>query len=373
VKRSDHPGLVLARAEKELRDLWTTPPAPGEPPRARACTMNLVVAAPPATVTAWVPIVDDVLQNVPARAILVGLDPDGEDDIDATVAAVCAPSGGSTVLCSERVTLTMRGALCGRLPSCVDALCATDVPLTLVWLGHVRAEDPAFAPLASAANRIVLEASHGSLASLAHVLQWAGGRPRGERPGVAELAWTRLAPWQELCARMFDDARVRPLAMGVTRVGLVQASAAGAPLGPEGTLLVSWLATRLGWQASSLASKLRLLRADGAHIRVELRGEEAPSAPPGELLSVEITASRGSSVMRGEVTRGRDAEDDAGTWRVELTTAGETQRVEQRVRIRANEPARFLEDTLRRPLYDDALAEAIAWPDELRGDDLVCR
>ena len=111
--------------------------------------MNLVVVAPaPSLLLPWMAIVDQVLQVVPARAIVVGLDPDGADDIEAAVSPVCPPGSGN-VVCGERVTLNLQGALCGREASCVDALCASEVPTTLVWLARVRVEDPTFAPLAS--------------------------------------------------------------------------------------------------------------------------------------------------------------------------------------------------------------------------------
>jgi glucose-6-phosphate dehydrogenase assembly protein OpcA len=365
-----HPAGVLDQAEKDLRALWSAPPVPGQVPKTRACTMNLVVVVPSPSLERWVTIVDDVLQGVPARAIVVGLDPDGEDDLEASVSAVCTPGGG-TVVCSERVTLRVGGAICARAASCVDALCAADVPTTLVWPARVRVEDPAFAPLARWSHRIVLDAANGSLSSLAHVVLWARGRPEGERPSVAELAWTRLAPWQELCARMFDDARARHLAASVTRVRLVQASAGGASLGPEGALMLGWLATRLGWKASSLAGKLRLLRPDGAHIQVELLAGVHGSAPRGALIAVEIEASGGGATLRGEVARA-GGDDGAGTWRLELQSGGETQRVEQGVRTFADEPARTLERTLRRPSRDQALVESVAWADELGGDELVC-
>jgi hypothetical protein len=235
------PAGVLARVERELRALWTTAPAPGQVPKTRACTTNLVVVVASPALERWVPIVDDVILEVPARALVVGLDPDGKDDIDASVSAVCAPGEG-TIVCSERVTLRMGGALCARVASCVEALCASDVPTTLVWPGHVRVDDPAFAPIARSAYRVVLE-SHGSLASLANVVRWARAQPGGERPGVAELAWTRLAPWQELCARMFDDVRVRGLSATVTRVRIAQALGGAASLGPEGALMLGWLGT----------------------------------------------------------------------------------------------------------------------------------
>ncbi|HTB75115.1 MAG TPA: glucose-6-phosphate dehydrogenase assembly protein OpcA, partial [Polyangiaceae bacterium] len=309
-----------------------------------------------------------------ARAIVVGLEPDGNDELDASVSAVCTPGGG-TVVCSERVTLRVGGAICGRVASCVDALCAADVPTTLVWPARVRVEDPAFAPLARWSHRVVLDASSGSLASLAHVVLWARGRPQGERPGIAELAWTRLGPWQELCARMFDDARARDLATAVTRVRLVQASAPGASLGAEGALLLGWLATRLGWKASSLAGQLRLLRTDGGHIQVQLHADAGSPAPRGGLLAVEIEARRDGAELRGEVARACGeacGEDRGGTWRVELAAGGETRRVEQRVRTFADDPARTLERTLRRRVRDDALVESALWADELGSDELVC-
>ena len=239
----------------------------------------------------------------------------------------------------------------------------------------MRVEDPAFAPLARWSHRVVLDASSGSLASLAHVVQWARGRPDGERPGIGELAWTRLGPWQELCARMFDDARARDLATAVTRVRLVQASGPGASLGAEGALVLGWLATRLGWKASSLAGQLRLLRTDGGHIQVQLRADAASAAARGALLAVEIEAGRDGAELRGEVARARGEDrggDRGGTWRVELAAGGETQRVEQRVRTFADDPARTLERTLRRPVRDDALVESALWADELGSDELVC-
>ena len=77
--------------------------------------------------------VDQVIQAVQARAIVVGLDPDGPDGLEAGATAVCTPGGsGGGIVCSDRVTLTARGAVCGRLPSCIAALTSTDVPTTLV-------------------------------------------------------------------------------------------------------------------------------------------------------------------------------------------------------------------------------------------------
>jgi glucose-6-phosphate dehydrogenase assembly protein OpcA len=374
-------GDTLDRVDAELRAL-TGPTAPGQTARARACTMNLVVvAATPERATGWLPVVDEVLQALPARAIVVGLDPDGTDGLEAATSAICTPaeSGGSLV-CSERVTLVARGSVCARLPSCVAALCSTDVPTNLVWLGHVHAADPAFEPLARDAARIVLDASQGSLGSLASVVYWARARDERDRPGVADLVWTRLAAWQELSARFFDEPRLRVLARHVTRVTLAQASPAGAALGPDATLMLGWLATSLGWRASSLAGKLRLVRAGSptpgssdTFVQAALRAQPAAGAERDALVSVCLEASAGDLSMRGEITRepgGTDAA--AATWRLDVTSAGATQRIEQHVRLRASGLAGLLERTLHRPTSDPALAEAAAWADELRSEELAC-
>ena len=202
-------------------------------------------------------------------AIVVGLDPDGEDLLEGAATAVCTvdPNGGPAV-CSERVSLVVRGLMCTRLWSCVDGLCANDVPTALVWLGRVHPDDPAFAPIARESGRIVLDAAHGSLSSLAYVVRWARSRPQEQRPGVADLAWTRLGPWQELCSRMFDEPRLRALASHVTRVQVVQASTAGTALASEGALMLGGMATRLGWKAASLAGKRScLVRLDDGQVR----------------------------------------------------------------------------------------------------------
>jgi len=374
------PRDVIERVEGELRAFWSTPPAPGETPKARACTMNLVVvAASPALAAPCVPVVDEVIRGTPARALVVGLDVDGADALEAESAAVCTPgAGGGPAVCSERITLTARGDVCARVASCVAALCATDVPTTLVWLGRVHAGDPAFEPLARDAARIVLDARRGSIASLAGVVYWARARAEGDRPGIADLAWTRLAPWQELCARMFDEPALRGLSQRVTRVTLRQAGTPGAPLGSAGVLLLGWLATRLGWKAGSLAGKLRLTRGDG-DVRVVLRAERRDGEAPGSLLGVTVEAEgagpTAGTTLLGELAR--DSTDgDGALCTLTVTRPGAApQRIDQSVRLRAGGPeatARLLELTLHRRTHDAALAEAAAWADELRDEELAC-
>jgi glucose-6-phosphate dehydrogenase assembly protein OpcA len=374
---SPGPAAVIGRIEGELRALWAAPPAPGEVPKSRACTMNLVLVAASVDVAReWVPVVDEVLQGTPARALVVGLDPDGPDALEADVSGVCTPGEAGALLCSERVSLVAGGAVSVRLPSVVAALTVTDVPTTLVWLGRVHANDPVFAALASDATRIVLDASRGSLAGLADVVYWLRTKAPAVRPGVADLTWVRLSTWQELCARIFDEPRLRPLAERVTGVTIVQDGSAGAVLGPQGTLMLGWLATRLGWKAASLAGKLRLVRRDGGTIAVSLRCATPPKdattgagAGGASILAVRLDAGGADLSVHGEMER----EGNAANWRMEIRSGStEPQRIEQRVRLRDESNAALLDRALHRPTHDPALEEAAAWVDELRGEELAC-
>jgi len=331
--------------------------------------MNLVVvAATPELAAQWVPVVDKVLLGIPARAIVVGIDPAGADALEAQTSAVCVPGeDGGPQVCSERVTMIVRGEVSARLYSCVTAVCAADVPTTLVWIG-VRADDPAFEALTREAARIVLDTAEGTLESLASVVRGrrsvreAGG---AQCAGVADLAWTRLAPWQEMCARMFDEPRLRPLAFHVTRVLLVQACTAGAALAIEGLLLLGWLATRLGWKASAQPTRLALLRSDAGNVDVALGADPSSTAVRGCLLSVRIEATVDGVTVCGQIVRDARA-DDAATWRLEVAALGcEPQHLEQHVRLRATEKAALLERTLHRPIHDPALEESVLWADAL--------
>ena len=134
---------TIAAIEKELRDIWTT--TPGEPAKARACTTNLVVVASREVADRYLAIIDEVILNIPARAIVVSLEPDGAASIlEGDVSAVCGI--GENATCSERVRLFASGAVCARVGSAVEALLVPELPTSLVWLARVG-QDGAYPPL----------------------------------------------------------------------------------------------------------------------------------------------------------------------------------------------------------------------------------
>jgi glucose-6-phosphate dehydrogenase assembly protein OpcA len=341
--------------------------------------MNLVVAASSRDVAErYTAVVDEVTASIPARAIIVTLEPEAPTSpLEATATAVCAP-GESGVVCSERVSLYASGSVCVRVASTVEALLVAEIPTTLVWLGRVHTDDDVFTSMATSAQRVVLDTEYTSLASLVQLAKWS--REEEGRPALADLAWTRLATWQELCARFFDDGRTRDHAAAITRVTVQQASDPGAKLGSEAALLLGWLATRLGWRATRMGGALRLKREDGRDVALSLGAVARPDGvAPGALASVAIEAASAGVTMVGTIVRdlasgaelvGKTVDADVVNWSLDL--AGHP-RQSRSVRLRANKGARVLDRTLHRPAHDVTLVESVQFAEHFFEDGVVIR
>ena len=379
---------VITTIEKELREIWAQPVAAGEPVKSRACTMNLVVVAQSRELAErYTPVVDEVTASIPARAIIVALSPDEPTAaLEGEATAVCSISQGAAgALCSERITLVASGSTCVRVASAVEALCVPEMDTTVVWLGRVHVDDPIFLSVAGSARRVVLDTEYTSLTSLVKLSAWA--RAEEGRPAVADLAWTRLSVWQELSARFFDPPEMRAHAGGVTRLALKQASEKGARLGAEGALFLGWMASRLEWKISRLGGALRFRRPDGGQVGLGLSATPRPAVvAPGSLTYVGVVAESGGVVAKGAIERtlasglaGETADADVLSWKLDVAlpaaaggSGGIPSSMQQRVRLHTNKEAALLINTLHRSVHDPALAEAVAFAEQLSEDGLVC-
>lgn len=358
---------LLTRLDRELREIWK---ASNE--MTRVCTMNLEVVAPTRELLErYTSVIDEVTASIPARAILASIEPNAPTNIEGDVTAVCFPDGGKKI-CSERIVLRIGGQRAAAAGSAIESFLVPEIPTALVWLGRVHVDDPVFQDLANDAQRIVLDSTYTSIASLLHVAKWARTQPNA--PHIADLAWTRISMWQEMLARFFDEADTRPLADQITKLSLNQASGAGERLGPEGALVLGWIATRLGWKTSRLGGVLRFKRPDGAAVSVELGAVPRPEGvAPQTLAGLKIEAG----AMRGEIERelgtglaGDESTKDADVvvWRRNL---GESPAIEHRVRLGANKAAKWLERTLHRPASDPAFTESVAFAEQIVEDGLT--
>ncbi len=355
---------VLTRVEQELRDLWISS---GEA-TSRVCTMNLVVVTSSREVAAhYSPIVDEVSRVIPSRAIVVTMTPtSSEASLDGDASAIAGEDGLAS---SERVNLRATGSACARVGSAVEALVVPELPTTLVWLGRVHVDDPIFREIGGEAQRIVLDTDYTSLASLLSLAKWA--RERQHKIAVADLAWTRVSVWQEMCARFFDDPAMRPLASQVESLRIVQMSEPNIRLGAEGSLMLGWFATRLGWQAERLGGALRFLRADKKPVTVELAAMPRPEGvAPLAIGSITLRMKNESIIATGSVARDFKG-DVTDVLHYELDVNLPCSGV-QTVRLGANKGARVLERTLHRPAHDETLAEAVSFAERLDDDNVIC-
>jgi glucose-6-phosphate dehydrogenase assembly protein OpcA len=374
------PAGTIARLEKELRALWAQPSDPHEIPLSRVCTMNLeVVAATPELLERYTPVVDEVTASIPARAILASIEPDAPgEELSGTATAVCSLEGGKKI-CSERITLACRGNGAARAASAMEAFLLPELPTALVWLGKVHVEDPIFEDLANDAHRIILDSEYTSVASVIHVAAWARKQPNA--PRIMDLAWTRVAAWQELLARFFDASEHRDFASKISRVSLKQAGEAGARIGPEAALMLGWIGTRLGWKLQRLGGMVRLKRPDGGNVSIELGAVPRPAGTAPQILAamkVEATGgSGGVPQFTGSIERelaSGPSHSSAGTIDADVlvwkcTSGGQT--IEHRVRLGSNKAAKWLERTLHRPAHDLAFDESVAFAETLVEDGLT--
>ena len=174
--------------------------------------------------------------------------------------------------------------------------------------------------MAENAQQVILDSEYTTAGSLLELERWS--RAEEGRPALADMAWTRIAPWQDMCARFFDEPRTEHAA-AITRVTLHQASESGARLGSEGALFLGWLATRLGWRAGRMGGALRMRRADGRDVSLHVGAVARPEGvAPAALASITIEAALGGVTLKGTIDRGaRKRGQDVGGRRPTRTSS----------------------------------------------------
>lgn len=141
---------------------------------------------------------------------------------------------------SEDVRLVVRGAAAAHLESLVDPLTLPDLPVAVWFVSGLP--DP-HDPLVRAANTVIVDSDtldhHSSVAAMAHL---AGRRV------VHDLCWTRLRPWRQLLAGLFEVPAARQFVRGVRSIEVE-----GPPWPCR--LLGGWAASRLGLPASVVTGR----------------------------------------------------------------------------------------------------------------------
>jgi glucose-6-phosphate dehydrogenase assembly protein OpcA len=303
-----------------LAQLWTSP-ANGDDSRvtekgmshARASVLNLIVMVPDEESASRV--VETMIGlgvRHPSRAIILVADPRaGGPTISASITAHCQDgAAGAERICFEVVVLTVHGEAAEHLSGIVAPLLIHDLPTHIWWPGDPPFTDPIFDQLIEMGDRLVVDSDEfGDL-----LLGLRRLTTLRRRSGVGDLAWRRLAWWQELSAEFFDAPRFRRYLPNLNRLviryavpvprkrparkpsrrGRVAWIVASPLAGPM--LYAGWMASRIEWKRYATTQPLedgRLqLKLEGRHEMVDLRIEpvETDAVPPGELVAVRMRA-----------------------------------------------------------------------------------
>jgi glucose-6-phosphate dehydrogenase assembly protein OpcA len=152
----------------------------------------------------------------------------------------------------EEVRLEVGGQAALHLDSLVEAFTLSDLPV-VVW--YVNSIPEASDPLLSVADAVLIDSRDApEMVQLRSVLQLA------RRRTVVDLSWSRLRPWRELLAGLFEPPANRPWLDDLKSVSVA---------GKEGPrrLIAGWLADRTG------VSNRRIHTADARHASIHMEAE----------------------------------------------------------------------------------------------------
>lgn len=163
------------------------------------------------------------------------------------------------------VELGVKGNGPEMLRAAVCALRLPEAPIVLLWIAPGIGGDARFATLSELAQTIVYNSSlvdtgHGALCELVDYVEAHPALP------LADIAYLRLAPWQESVAIFFDGKDLKEL-FELKSVEIACGSE------PEAFYLLGWLASRLQWTPRSAGD---LLDRSGEPVAFTIRREGEP-------------------------------------------------------------------------------------------------
>jgi glucose-6-phosphate dehydrogenase assembly protein OpcA len=199
---------------------------------------------------------------------------------------------GEVAVGAERIELFIGEDHLKRLETIVDPLIVPDL-MTIVWSPH--GHDNAVDALVKLAGVVLIDTITAPDPGAA--LRRAGWLT--ERAYVVDLAWLRSLPWRERLASTFDPPPWRPSLREITAVTVRHHPESVV----SASLLVCWLATRLGWQPAPMEEEdgglVARFRASGR--KVKLRVEPDETMPVAGLAGVALETASGMklSLFRG--------------------------------------------------------------------------
>jgi glucose-6-phosphate dehydrogenase assembly protein OpcA len=278
--------LDVSLVESELKALWRQIAQEREgndEEVLRACVVNLVVCS---SLDEEVELLASDLaasgDSQPGRLILLLTDEtSSRDGFDARVSVHCQrQQGGRKQICGQIIRIVVHGEAADRGASVVPPLLVPDLPVFLWWRRSIDLDSALLRRLARISDRLVVDSARSGiddLLALSQLMECA------EDLTFADLAWARLQVWRRALAGLYDSGLTREVLTRPTVIRLDFGARAYPP--NEVVYLLSWLASRLGWELRS-----SLLETDFGY---RLDGHTA-----GSDLAIELHRTAGKGLYR---------------------------------------------------------------------------
>jgi glucose-6-phosphate dehydrogenase assembly protein OpcA len=288
----------ISTIEKELESLWRGA-GHEDDSVTRATAFNLIyVVYKDETEESPSNLLADLTLSHPSRTILVLLKRTlARTGQSAWVTAYChRPLPDAQQICSEFITLESGGGENIAIASTIRALLLGDLPTTLIWHHSLTLAHPLLTLLANSLDRIITcdvqEASPAS--ELKKLFEFRRRIPN--QVAVADLLWSRLFPWRNAIAMLFDTEEAP--ARDITSVTL---KFKGTKI-PSGALLTAaWVTTSLGWNHPHIMLKGKVPVLSFSNSRtLHFEGTNVPARPGediGAMIGVEFLLSSGRQLQ----------------------------------------------------------------------------
>jgi hypothetical protein len=262
----------IQEIERELAQLRDASGEPGAHPKLRTSVMTHMAWVPERWADAARETLAGLAERHPSRTILIFPQPnDSEDGLEAEVDLRCFLRGGiEHEVCSEVISIRLRGRRAAAPASVVEPLLVPDLPVFLRWRGECPWGAHELEELVDVTDRLIVDSS-----------EWPNPEYGYERLAelfdravVSDIAWARTEPWRRAVAALWPDiADASSIRVAGPRV--------------EAVLLARWLAVRLDGDVElehQPAGEVELVEVDGHE--AALGRFERPTA--SDLLSEQL-------------------------------------------------------------------------------------
>jgi glucose-6-phosphate dehydrogenase assembly protein OpcA len=242
------------RLLKDLRNLWVDLSRDEPAGVLRACAMTLIVVVEEERdAQAISETLASLMHEHPSRAIVLRVRSGSEPSLSARVFAQCwMPFGSRQQICCEQVEIISSLASFSDVNSVLRSLTVPDLPVVLYCPSEALWPLPEFAALLPLASKLIIDSE--GMENSPSALAYLHGLPSLNGLRKADLVWSRLTPWRESIAQIFEDPAQLRSVYELEEIQILHHSPQGEPSS------VYYLA---GWFMSVLGAGVKIRIAPG--------------------------------------------------------------------------------------------------------------